>query len=97
MTLRTSGTFEISAGERIRALLAEHHGFEVKTIGDSFMAAFDNASDAVLCAVSIQRSLRHDPIPTNRGALAIRIGMHTWRCYTAGAHVLRQRATCGQE
>ncbi len=62
---------------RIRALLAEHNGFEVKTIGDSFMAAFDNASDGVLCAVAIQRSLRSHPIPTARGPLAVRIGMHT--------------------
>ncbi|HSY52744.1 MAG TPA: adenylate/guanylate cyclase domain-containing protein [Thermoanaerobaculia bacterium] len=63
--------------ERIRALLGERNGFEVKTNGDSFMAAFDNASDAVLCAVSIQRSLRTHPIATDRGPLAVRIGMHT--------------------
>jgi|GEM_PF-1757613 len=62
---------------RIRALLAEHSGFEVKTIGDSFMATFDNASDAVICAVSIQRSLRHHAIQTAQGPLAVRIGMHT--------------------
>jgi class 3 adenylate cyclase/predicted ATPase len=63
--------------ERIRALLGERNGFEVKTNGDSFMAAFENASDAVLCAVSIQRSLRTHPIATDRGPLAVRIGMHT--------------------
>lgn len=62
---------------RIRACLEEHNGYEVKTIGDSFMAAFASASDAVLCAVAIQRSLRDDPIATEGGGLAVRLGMHT--------------------
>ena len=65
--------------DRIRALLGTHSGFEVKTIGDSFMAAFAKAEDAVLCAAAIQRSLRDEPIPVNdRGSpLAVRIGMHS--------------------
>ncbi len=64
---------------RIRALLARHRGFEVKTNGDSFMAAFAQAEDAVVCAAEIQRSLRGEPIATDDpGApLAVRIGMHT--------------------
>ena len=65
--------------DRIRALLATHNGFEVKTIGDSFMAAFAEAEDAVLCAAAIQRSLRDEPIPVDDHAtpLAVRIGMHS--------------------
>jgi class 3 adenylate cyclase len=64
---------------RIRDLLKTHSGFEVKTIGDSFMAAFAEAEDAVLCAAAIQRSLRDDPIPVDDSAtpLAVRIGMHS--------------------
>jgi class 3 adenylate cyclase/predicted ATPase len=64
---------------RIRALLEEHRGFEVKTNGDSFMVAFASAADAVLCAVEIQRSLRDDRIvtPDPKKPLAVRIGMHT--------------------
>lgn len=63
--------------ERIRELLAKHDGFEVKTNGDSFMVAFAQPEDAVMCAAAIQRSLRVDPIPTDTTPLAVRIGMHT--------------------
>ncbi len=65
--------------ERIRGFIATHHGFEVKTIGDSFMVAFAQPEDAVRCAVDIQRSLRNAPIVTDDPLrpLAVRIGMHT--------------------
>jgi predicted ATPase/class 3 adenylate cyclase len=63
--------------ERIRGLLETHRGFEVKTNGDSFMVAFAQAEDAVVCAAEIQRSLRDVPIVTDCGPLAVRIGMHT--------------------
>lgn len=63
---------------RIRALLAKHDGFEVKTNGDSFVVAFARPEDAVLCAAAIQRSLRAQPIKTGDAeTLAVRIGMHT--------------------
>ncbi|HUP61851.1 MAG TPA: adenylate/guanylate cyclase domain-containing protein [Thermoanaerobaculia bacterium] len=65
--------FQYPHNSRIRAHLDRHHGFEVKTNGDSFMVAFGNAEDAVSCAVAIQRNLRDEPIET----LAVRIGMHT--------------------
>jgi class 3 adenylate cyclase/predicted ATPase len=63
----------------IRGLLREHRGYEVKTIGDSFMAAFGEAEDAVRCAVAIQRSLRETPIAVDDSGtpLGVRIGMHT--------------------
>lgn len=57
---------------RIRDFFQRHNGFEVKTIGDAFFAAFAQPSDAVLCAAAIQRSLRDEPIN-----IAIRIGLHT--------------------
>eukprot|EP00906_Rhabdomonas_costata_P011291 RCo016023 len=41
----------------IREELATFGGYEVKTIGDSFMIAFPNALDAVACCVNIQLSL----------------------------------------
>src|SRR5438067_11374512 len=43
--------------DRIRTLLDKDRGFEVKTNGDSFMVAFAQAEDAVVCAAEIQRSL----------------------------------------
>ncbi|HET8796866.1 MAG TPA: adenylate/guanylate cyclase domain-containing protein, partial [Thermoanaerobaculia bacterium] len=64
---------------RIRASLDAHEGFEVKTIGDAFMASFENAENAIRCAAAIQQSLRHDPIlgRASPRPLSIRIGIHT--------------------
>jgi len=64
---------------RIRGLLEKNHGFEVKTIGDSFMVAFGRPEDAVVCAAEIQRGLRDQPIKVDDAGtpLAVRIGMHT--------------------
>lgn len=62
---------------RIRGVLSHHGGFEVKTNGDSFMASFPTPADAIQCAVEIQRSFAADPLTTSKGALSVRIGMHT--------------------
>ncbi|KAJ9457802.1 Adenylate cyclase [Diplonema papillatum] len=73
----------------IRKALAEYGGYEVKTIGDSFMAAFSTATDAVMFALTVHAKLYTAPwssdilnVPqcsvvndTWRG-LRIRIGMH---------------------
>ncbi len=73
--------------ERIRPLLTAHNGFEVKTNGDAFMAAFATPAEAVECAVSIQRSFHEAPVPTSAGDLSVRIGMHTGQpfLYPSGA------------
>ena len=65
--------------ERIRRFLAKHDGFEVKTNGDSFMVAFAQPENAVMCAADIQRSFRGEPIVADDPAppLAVRIGIHT--------------------
>ncbi|HEY6136753.1 MAG TPA: pentapeptide repeat-containing protein [Thermoanaerobaculia bacterium] len=63
--------------ERIRRLLAQYGGYEVKTVGDEFVASFLTASNGVACAAAIQRSLHDDPIPTEQGGLRVRIGLHT--------------------
>ncbi|KAJ9444361.1 Adenylate cyclase [Diplonema papillatum] len=41
----------------IRTSIQEHGGYEVKTIGDSFMVAFTGAFEAVLFAMDVQQSL----------------------------------------
>jgi len=41
----------------IRERLTEHGGYEVKTIGDSFMVAFEDCNSAVVCAMDIQWDL----------------------------------------
>jgi len=41
----------------IRKVIAKYRGYEVKTVGDSFMVAFSSACDAVHFAVGIQAAL----------------------------------------
>jgi class 3 adenylate cyclase len=53
-----------------------HNGFEVKTIGDAFMIAFQSARDALRCAIGIQRSLARKNIFMEQ-PIRVRIGLHT--------------------
>lgn len=55
--------------EQGRRLLAKHEGREIKTIGDSFMAAFQNVGDAL----DFARSLHSD---TGHELVRIRAGIH---------------------
>jgi hypothetical protein len=41
----------------VRAQIAQHGGFEVKTIGDAFMVAFGSARRALMCAIGIQQGI----------------------------------------
>jgi class 3 adenylate cyclase len=61
----------------VREWLAIHGGREVKTMGDSFLVIFEDPLSAVRFAVDIQRALVAAPIATPRGALRIRIGIHS--------------------
>src|SRR3954468_14031514 len=54
----------------MRGALAVHRGREVKTLGDGFMAVFDSATDALSCAVTMQRATRR-----HGGPLRIRVGV----------------------
>jgi class 3 adenylate cyclase len=59
----------------LRALFEKHRGEEVKQLGDGFFVAFDEPSDAVECAVAIQRKL--DEHSESAGfAPDVRIGLH---------------------
>ena len=62
---------------RLRQQLEQHGGHEVKTIGDSFMIKFDNATDAVNYAVAVQRHFEDEPLVEGDVTLSIRIGIHT--------------------
>ena len=54
---------------RIQESLAGHNGHKVKTIGDSFMTAFQYVDDALACVCDIQRRLADPPIAaTDRAA-----------------------------
>lgn len=62
--------------EIVRREVGLHRGFEVKTIGDAFMIAFQSAKDAIRCAIAIQRAVaRHNKEATE--SVRVRIGLHT--------------------
>jgi class 3 adenylate cyclase len=62
--------------QTMRSLFTEHHGQEVKHVGDGFFVAFDHGSEAVGCAVAIQQRLADHR--SNHGfAPQVRIGLHT--------------------
>jgi predicted ATPase/class 3 adenylate cyclase len=61
----------------IRELIQRWDGYEVKSQGDSFMVAFGRATDAVQCALDIQRTFAQEPWPEAVGELLVRIGIHT--------------------
>ncbi len=59
----------------LRELFDKHDGIEVKQLGDGFFTAFDEASDAIECAVEIQRTLAAHS-ETAGFAPDVRIGLH---------------------
>ncbi len=60
----------------IRERVREYGGFEVKTIGDAFMVAFQSARRAMLCAVDIQRAFSAYSREQPDQALRVRAGLH---------------------
>jgi predicted ATPase/class 3 adenylate cyclase len=60
----------------LRNVWAQHDGYEVKTLGDSFLVVFEEAGDAVAAAVAAQRAIAAVRWPTPL-PIRIRIGMHT--------------------
>lgn len=68
----------------VRQQISQCAGREIKTIGDSFMVAFDSARKAVECAIGIQRALDdyNHQHPTH--PVKVRIGLHTGEAILAG-------------
>ena len=63
-----------------RAIIREHDGAIVKTIGDAVMAAFADPADAVRAAIAIQRRVAAST-PTHGGdAIVIKLGLHAGPC-----------------
>jgi class 3 adenylate cyclase len=70
--------------ETLRGLFARHRGEEVDHAGDGFFVAFEDAADALSCAVEIQRMLTEH----RRGhgfAPSVRIGLHTCAAIRRGS------------
>lgn len=47
---------------RVRDAIKAHHGFEIKTIGDSFMATYKTVGDGLDCALDVLRNTGHQEI-----------------------------------
>jgi class 3 adenylate cyclase len=59
----------------IREQIRAYGGFEVKTIGDAFMVAFQSAKKGLECAIAIQRAFgEHNGAEGER--VKVRIGLH---------------------
>lgn len=61
--------------DTLRKLFAEHGGEEVVHTGDGFFIAFENADEAVACAIAIQRSLAEHR-RAHGFSPQVRIGLH---------------------
>ena len=60
----------------IRKQIQSFKGYEVKTIGDSFMIAFEEIEESVLCCLSIQNALSELPWPEAISDFCVRISTH---------------------
>jgi class 3 adenylate cyclase len=70
----------------VRQQLSAHEGYEVKTMGDGFMIAFQSAKKGLDCAIAIQRAFATrnaggegagpDPRPSTLDPVRVRIGLH---------------------
>jgi predicted ATPase/class 3 adenylate cyclase len=59
----------------IREQLKAHDGYEVKTMGDGFMVAFQSAKKGLDCAIAIQRAFDHRNAVDGEH-VNVRIGLH---------------------
>jgi class 3 adenylate cyclase/alpha-beta hydrolase superfamily lysophospholipase len=59
-----------------RDLLKRHGGAEIKTIGDAFMASFGSASNALECAIALQRAFAARNA-TAAVPIRVRVGLNT--------------------
>jgi predicted ATPase/class 3 adenylate cyclase/DNA-binding CsgD family transcriptional regulator len=70
----------------VRAAIAAHGGHEVDAQGDAFFVVFGGATQAVLCALDIQRALATHHWP-GEAPVRVRIGIHTGQAVpAAGAY-----------
>ncbi len=60
----------------MRKAVAEGHGVEIRTEGDSFFVVFPTPSGALQAAVAVQRRLAAHTWPDG-GVIRVRMGLHT--------------------
>ncbi|MGH2728017.1 MAG: adenylate/guanylate cyclase domain-containing protein, partial [Actinomycetota bacterium] len=70
--------------EIVREHIAAHGGIEVKALGDGFMLAFPTPSDAVSCAVAIQRAFAAHNTAHPDEPIRVRVGVHAGQAIKEG-------------
>lgn len=77
-----------ACGAKVEQRIAAHRGRLAEFVGDNFLAEFPSATDAVECALAIQRTLRADNagLPPDRW-LELRIGVHLGEVRADGGHI----------
>ncbi len=72
-----------------RELVADHHGELVNTAGDSLLAVFDNADDAIQTAIGLQQhfAIRNHEHPESQ-RMHTRIGIHNGDARLRGIRLL---------
>jgi class 3 adenylate cyclase len=70
--------------EKLRSLFAAHQGQEIDHAGDGFFVSFEDAGEAIDCAIAIQRALA-DHRRVHGFAPQLRIGLHAAQALPAGA------------
>ena len=68
---------------RIREQLLAYEGYEVKTMGDGFMVAFQSARKGLGCAMAIQRAFDQQKI-SGSADVRVRIGLHAGEAIREG-------------
>ncbi|MEX2158463.1 MAG: protein kinase [Dehalococcoidia bacterium] len=68
---------------RIREQLRTYGGYEVKTMGDGFMVAFQSARKGLECAMAIQRAF-DQPQAEESADVRVRIGLHAGEAIREG-------------
>jgi class 3 adenylate cyclase len=58
----------------LRTAVADHHGHEIKSLGDGLMVVFEGVPDAVACAAAMQAAVAGESEP-----VGLRIGIHAGR------------------
>jgi adenylate cyclase len=90
MSVDEAATLDTLAASRVvtDALIQQHRGRIVNTAGDSVLAEFASAVDAVQCAVDIQQALktRNEELPSER-KMEFRIGLNVGDVMVEGEQI----------
>ena len=90
MSQDEAGTLRALAAAReiMDSLIAEHGGGIANTAGDSVLAEFPSAVDAVKCAVEVQLALQKEVETASEERLRFRVGIHVGDVMVRGTDLL---------